>query len=353
MLYWQIFVLHQYTFQLNPVIAYGFYFYSKKKKVQTSHYLKYQEAPRLLFIPSQVSGWQNSLIGLLVVLPTILTFPSPLSLRAHLFALSYCLCYFYVEVLSFWTLVLTWKVHCWGPPDTELGSNFQGRGEDFLLKNVWLVNMSPDWKVIPWKTGRMFFKPTAAVCAIHFSPSHTLTRTHTLAGKAGRSPAQQRYCLSGASSPGVVYPRSTGRPSIIRFSKDSLTVLFLYTSEGLAFPWVPSGWQQKAKRHWPLADKILPDKELLRQDSIDSERSSSHPSPGTDLLLILLIKLQQYVFTVSARPQIIKYTHSTNVHDCTQTMHSFETMLLKCTANCMDSSCTYGLLVHAKLQYWL
>lgn len=192
-----------------------------------------------------------------------------------------------MELLPFWT-PLTWKVHRWGPPGTELGSNFQDQEEDFLLKNVWLVNMSRGWKVILWKTGRMIFKPAAGVCVIRFSPSHT----H--AGKAGRSPAQQRYCLSGAISPGVVYSRSAARSSIIRFSKDSLSVLFLYTSEGLAFPRVPSGWQQKAKQilsaKWPLADKILPDKELLCQDSIDSRWSSSHPSPGKDPLLILLVK---------------------------------------------------------------
>lgn len=199
-----------------------------------------------------------------------------------------------MELLSFWTPALTWKVHRWGPPGTELGSNFQDRGEDFLLKNVWLVNMSPGWKVILWKTGTMFFKPAAGVCAIRFSSAHM----HTLAGKAGRSSAQQRYCLSGASSPGVVYPRSVARPSIIRFSKDSLSVLFLYTSEGLAFPRVPSGWQQKAKRHWPLADKILPDKELLCQDSIDSEiffPSISRNGPVTHSLNEITVKSLPYL----------------------------------------------------------
>lgn len=180
--------------------------FKEKKKVQTSHYLKYREAPRLLFIPSQVSGWQNSLAGLLAVLPTILTFPHSIVSASPPLALSYCLCYFYVELLSFWTPALTWKVHRWGPPGAELGSSFQDQGEDFLLKNVWLVNMSPGWKVILWKTGRMFFKPAAGVCAICFSSAHT--HTHTLTGKAGQSPAQQRYCLSGASSPGVVYPGS-------------------------------------------------------------------------------------------------------------------------------------------------
>lgn len=186
--------------------------------------------------------------------------------------------------------------------------------------------MSPGWKVILWKTGRMFFKPAAGVCAICFSSAHT--HTHTLAGKAGRSPAQQRYCLSGASSPGVVYPGSAAllRSSIIRFSKDSLSVLFLYTSEGLVFSRVPSGWQRKAKRHWPSADKILPDKELLCQDSIDSQRSSSHPSPGKDLLLILLMKPQWSLYHICTSTDA-KCTDSTNVHDCTQTMHRFETML--------------------------
>lgn len=105
-------------------------------------------------------------------------------------ALSYCLCYFMWSSCHFghrcWTWMCTPRA-----PRRGVGFQLSGPKGGFPFQNLWLINMSPGWKLIPWKTGGMFSNPATAVCAIHFFP-----HTHTLEGKECQSPCQQRYCLS-------------------------------------------------------------------------------------------------------------------------------------------------------------
>lgn len=99
-------------------------------------------------------------------------------------ALSYTLLLFYVKPLSFWTLTLAWMC---APRAPRRGVGFQLSGLEggFPFQNVWLVNMSPGWKPISWKTGGMFSNPATGVCAICFFP-----HTHLKAESVNPLPAE-------------------------------------------------------------------------------------------------------------------------------------------------------------------
>lgn len=113
---------------------------------------KYQETPLLLapilkipffFIRSRFSVPQKPFPSIVSTSPTLC--PQLLSLL------------FYVKFLSLWTLTPAWMC---SPRAPRHGVGFQLSGPKggFPFQNVWLVNVSPGWKPIPWKTGGMFFQ---------------------------------------------------------------------------------------------------------------------------------------------------------------------------------------------------
>lgn len=115
------------------------------------------EDTTFLSIPSQFSSWQKSPIGLLAILPTISTFPAYClhqpTLCPQLLSLL-----FNVKLLSFWALTLAWM--CMPrAPGRGVGFQISGPKGGFPFQNVWLINMSPGWKPIPWKTGGLFSNP--------------------------------------------------------------------------------------------------------------------------------------------------------------------------------------------------
>lgn len=156
---------------------------------------------QLRFLPNRGDPSTSELLSRLFQL-----FPdSIVSPRAHLSPSATASCYFMRSRLSCWTpgADLSEKYSLEGPHSSTIGFQFSGPRGGFPFKNVSLVNMSPGWKVIPWKTGRTFFLKTCCWSLSPRSPTPT-THTHTVEGEACRSSAKQRYCLSARSSPGVL-----------------------------------------------------------------------------------------------------------------------------------------------------
>lgn len=191
---------HQYTFQLNPSNCTWILFFTVEMRFRR-YAIWNTERPlccfssQLGFLLNRIDPPASELLSQLFQL-----FPSPLSLPEHTFC---------PQLLS---LVILCGVAChsgrrrWTEKRSlGVGFQFSGPRGGFPFKNVSPVNMSPGWKAILWKTGRMFLKPAAGVCLR--TPSTPTTHTHRVEGEASRSPAQQRYCLSTASSPGVFQPQ--------------------------------------------------------------------------------------------------------------------------------------------------
>lgn len=159
--------------------------------------LNYQEAPLLLL---SVSEDILFLLGFLVdrtvlsaswLLPTILPYQFIVSVSPPS-ALS-CWLLFCVKLLSFWTLMPAWMCTPRGPRH-GVGFQISGPKGGFPFQNVWLINMSPGWKLIPWKTGGLFSNPPhKCVCEL-FLPSCALD------GKECRSSGSRGIvCLEKAS----------------------------------------------------------------------------------------------------------------------------------------------------------
>lgn len=228
--------------------------------VQALRYLKYREAPMLLFIPAQVSAEQNRPTDLRAALPTISAFPdSIVSPRAHLLPSATVSCYYMRSRLSFWTAVLTWvRRACSRASQRTIGFQFSGPRGGFPFKNVSPVNMSPGWKVIPWKTGRMFSK----TCCWSLSPQCQTPTTHTQLKVRLVDPLPSRgiVCLQRAALEWFSL-NSLLQLSIIRFTQRftecGVSTHRRRTCISQNYP-IPSGvtHKKKAKRLWPLSDKF-------------------------------------------------------------------------------------------------
>ncbi len=170
-------------YKQNPAFfAHELLFYGKKKRSPNVTFTKIPRGPfvaaasvfeDLFFIPSQFSGWQKSPLALLAMLHAISTFPvfclhQP-TLCPQLLSLL-----FYEKLLSLWTPTLA-RMCTPRAPRRGVGFQLSGPKGGFLFQNVWLVNMSPGWKPIPWKTGGMFSNPPQECVRSVFVP-HTLLK---------------------------------------------------------------------------------------------------------------------------------------------------------------------------------
>lgn len=148
---------HQYTFQLNPSNCTWILFFTVEMRFR--HYATWNTERPLRCFSSQLGFLLNRTDQ--AALAT--TSPSPDSIVSHLAHLFFLpsatvSCYFMRESPVILDADLSEKRSLEGAPHGRIGFQLSGPRGGFPFRNVSPVNMSPGWKVIPWKTGRMFWK---------------------------------------------------------------------------------------------------------------------------------------------------------------------------------------------------
>ena len=145
----------------------------------------------------------------------------------------------------------------------------------------------------------------------HRSVCDLFLPSHTLGGKEWRSPAS-RGIVCQEQHPAAVYLRSAAKSSLIRFTKDSLCVLFLCTSKRVEFQWSPPRWERK----WNHSD-LSTDKSIMTgrcvcvwgQYWLTGSSLSTH-FRGKNLLLILIIKSQ--TISIVSKTEMKQHTTMTS-----------------------------------------